>query len=90
MKNQETYRSELCVPCELCQCDTLEDVGKLLVDLGEYMHVMSEAGVVIGDHERLGIGKLVFETNEPSAAKFVEIFPACSDDDHYDRGHQLD
>ncbi len=90
MNNQNSYRSELCVPCELRTCDTLQEIGDLLVDLGQYMDVMDAEGVVIGDHEQLGHGKLVFEADNPYAAKYVEIFPECSGDDHFDVGHQID
>ena len=78
------YRAELCLTCQICDCDSLQEIGEFLDGLSEHLEEMEEAGIAIGDHDLLKHGKITFETEDPVAAELLDPFPDSSDDDDVD------
>ncbi len=89
MYSDNIYRAEFCLTCQICWCDSLQEIGELLAGLGDYLYQMEEAGIAISDHELLQDGKLTFETDNPEAAKLLEVFGGPVDAEEFADAHQV-
>ena len=83
------YRAGFCLTCQICERGSLQEIGEFLAGLGDYLYQMEEAGIAISDHELLRDGKLAFETDDPEAAKLLEVFKGPVDAEEFADAHQV-
>ncbi len=88
-KKKKTYKAEFCLICVLSNQTSLGHMARTLGSIGRTLCHMHEAGIVLSDRELLREGRVSLVTDDPEAAKLLEVFPRGShrhqpDDRHND------
>ncbi len=89
VKKKKTYEAEFCLPCLMCNQESIADLARVFVLFGWYLRQMGEGGVVLNDRKLLEEGIVSFESDDPAMATFFESFQNPLHKRHSDNGHEF-
>ena len=87
-KKKKTYEAEFCLTCVLSNQTSLGHMARTLGSIGRTLCHMHEAGIALSDPELLREGIISFVTDDPEAAKQLEIFQGGTHGRHADDRHE--
>ena len=73
-KKKKRYQAEFCLTCVLSNQTSLGHMARTLGSIGRTLCHMHEAGIVLSDRELLREGIVSLVTDDPEAAKLLEVF----------------
>ncbi len=83
-KQKKNYEAGFCLLCLLNNQTSLGHMARTLGFFGRLLCRMAEAGITLSDPKALEEGIVLFATDDPEAAKLLEVFQGGSDEHESD------
>ena len=89
MPKKKTYSAELCLPCLMCNQESIVDLARVFVLFGYYLRELGKDGIALDNPKLLEEGIVSMGTDDPTMVKHLKPFEGFPHTRHSGGGYKF-